>query len=59
MILVNAMTRNTNAQAPVQNRAEARPAMYSCINGPTTMPYTLEQDLEAAAKAAYDRMMSG
>ena len=23
--------------------------MFSCINGATTMPYTLEQDLEAAA----------
>lgn len=28
--------------------------MYSCINGATTMPYTLEQDLEAAAKAGFD-----
>ena len=28
--------------------------MYSCINGATTMPYTLEQDLQAAAKAGFD-----
>ncbi len=28
--------------------------MYSCINGATTMPYTLEQDLEAAAKAGFE-----
>ena len=28
--------------------------MYSCINGATTMPYTLEQDLEAAGKAGFD-----
>ena len=28
--------------------------MYSCINGATTMPYTLEQDLEAASKAGFD-----
>ena len=28
--------------------------MYSCINGATTMPYTLEQDLAAAAKAGFD-----
>ena len=28
--------------------------MYACINGATTMPYTLEQDLEAAAKAGFD-----
>ncbi len=28
--------------------------MYSCINGATTMPYALEQDLEAAAKAGFD-----
>jgi 2-keto-myo-inositol isomerase len=28
--------------------------MYSCINGATTMPYTLEQDLETAAKAGFE-----
>ena len=28
--------------------------MYSCINGATTMPYTLEQDLQAAGKAGFD-----
>ncbi|MBT5876583.1 MAG: sugar phosphate isomerase/epimerase [Candidatus Latescibacteria bacterium] len=28
--------------------------MISCINGATTMPYTLEQDLEAAAKAGFE-----
>lgn len=28
--------------------------MYSCINGATTMPYTLEEDLEAAAEAGFD-----
>ena len=28
--------------------------MFSCINGATTMPYTLEQDLEAASKAGFD-----
>ncbi len=28
--------------------------MHSCINGATTMPYTLEQDLEAAGKAGFD-----
>ncbi len=28
--------------------------MYSCINGATTMPYSLEQDLEAAAAAGFD-----
>lgn len=28
--------------------------MYSCINGATTMPYTLEQDLEAAGKAGFE-----
>ena len=28
--------------------------MYSCVNGATTMPYTLEQDLAAAAKAGFD-----
>lgn len=33
---------------------EAGPTMYSCINGATTMPYSLEQDLEAAAKAGFD-----
>ena len=28
--------------------------MISCINGATTMPYTLEQDLEAAALAGFE-----
>ncbi|MCY4546539.1 MAG: sugar phosphate isomerase/epimerase [Gemmatimonadetes bacterium] len=28
--------------------------MYSCINGATTMPYTLEQDLAAAATAGFE-----
>jgi 2-keto-myo-inositol isomerase len=28
--------------------------MQSCINGATTMPYTLEQDLEAASKAGFE-----
>ena len=28
--------------------------MISCINGATTMPYTLEQDLEAASKAGFE-----
>ena len=28
--------------------------MYACINGATTMPYTLEQDLAAAATAGFE-----
>ena len=28
--------------------------MISCINGATTMPYTLEQDLESASKAGFE-----
>lgn len=28
--------------------------MYACINGATTMPYTLEQDLAAAEKAGFE-----
>lgn len=28
--------------------------MYSCINGATTMPYSLEQDLAGAAKVGFD-----
>ncbi|MBM3265683.1 MAG: sugar phosphate isomerase/epimerase [candidate division Zixibacteria bacterium] len=28
--------------------------MYTCINGATTMPYTLEQDIESAARAGFE-----